>query len=82
MRKILRLLKREYLAAVKTKGFIIMLLLMPVLMGVGVARCAPAGFYLAAALTIPPFIVIPVALGSALTLLLVNVFPARRARDI
>lgn len=33
MRKILRLLKREYLAAVKTKGFIIMLILMPVLMG-------------------------------------------------
>jgi ABC-2 type transport system permease protein len=33
MRKILRLLKREYLAAVKTKGFIIMLVLMPVLMG-------------------------------------------------
>jgi len=33
MRKILRLLKREYLAAVKTKGFIIMLVLMPILMG-------------------------------------------------
>ena len=33
MRKILRFVKREYLAAVKTKGFIIMLLLMPVLMG-------------------------------------------------
>lgn len=33
MRKILRFLKREYLAAVKTKGFIIMLVLMPVLMG-------------------------------------------------
>jgi ABC-2 type transport system permease protein len=33
MRKALRLAKREYLAAVKTKGFIIMLVLMPVLMG-------------------------------------------------
>ena len=33
MRKILRFVKREYLAAVKTKGFIIMLLMMPVLMG-------------------------------------------------
>jgi ABC-2 type transport system permease protein len=31
MRKIWRLTKREYLAAVKTKGFIIMLVLMPVL---------------------------------------------------
>ena len=29
-----------------------------------------------------PFVVIPVAIGTACTLLLVNVFPARRARDI
>ncbi len=29
-----------------------------------------------------PFVVIPVAIGSAVTLMLVNVFPARRARDI
>src|SRR5204862_7290026 len=28
------------------------------------------------------FVVIPVALGSMVTLLLVNVFPARRARDV
>ena len=33
-------------------------------------------------LTVVPFVVIPVAIGSAVTLLLVNVFPARRARDI
>lgn len=33
MRRTFRFVKREYLAAVKTKGFIIMLVLMPVLMG-------------------------------------------------
>ena len=33
MRRTLRFVKREYLAAVKTKGFIIMLVLMPVIMG-------------------------------------------------
>jgi ABC-2 type transport system permease protein len=33
-------------------------------------------------LTIVPFVVIPVAAGSGATLVLVNVFPARRARDI
>lgn len=33
MRKILRLVKREYLESVKTKGFIIMLIMMPVVMG-------------------------------------------------
>jgi ABC-2 type transport system permease protein len=33
-------------------------------------------------LTVTPFVVIPVAAGTAVTLLLVNTFPARRARDI
>jgi ABC-2 type transport system permease protein len=33
MRKILRFTRREYLAAVKTKGFIIMLVMMPIMMG-------------------------------------------------
>ena len=33
MRRVFRLVKREYLASVKTKGFIIMLVLMPVVMG-------------------------------------------------
>ena len=35
-----------------------------------------------ALLTVVPFCVIPVAAGTGTTLLLVNVFPARRARDI
>ena len=39
-------------------------------------------FYLTALLTVAPFCVIPVAAGTGTTLLLVNVFPARRARDI
>ncbi len=39
-------------------------------------------FYVTALLTIVPFSVIPVAAGTAATLLLVNTFPARRARDI
>jgi ABC-2 type transport system permease protein len=54
----------------------------PVLLGVGIARCAPATFYVTSVLTILPFAIIPVAIGTACTLLLVNVFPARRARDL
>ena len=33
-------------------------------------------------MTVVPFAIIPVAVGSAATLMLVNVFPARRARDL
>jgi ABC-2 type transport system permease protein len=51
-------------------------------MGVGRARCAGVAFYATAVLTTIPFAVIPVAAGTLMTLLLVNIFPARRARDI
>ena len=77
-----RLFHARFVRTVGQASWMVVIFLMPVLLGVGVARCAPAGFYLTAALTIPPFAVIPVALGSAVTLFLVNVFPARRARDI
>lgn len=77
-----RLFHARFFRTVGQASWMVVIFLMPVLLGVGVARCAPIGFYLTAALTIPPFAVIPVALGSAITLLLVNVFPARRARDI
>lgn len=60
----------------------VVIFLVPVLAGVGAARCAGPGYYVTAVLAIVPFAIIPVAAGSGLTLLLVNVFPARRARDI
>jgi ABC-2 type transport system permease protein len=63
-------------------SWMIVVFIVPVLAGVGLGRCAPVSFYAVAILTVIPFVVIPVAAGTALTLLLVNVFPARRARDI
>jgi ABC-2 type transport system permease protein len=63
-------------------GWMVVVFLLPVLSGIAFAKCAPWSFVATATLTVVPFVVIPVALGSAVTLLLVNVFPARRARDI
>jgi len=63
-------------------SWMVVVFLAPVLAGVGRARCAGAAFYATALLTVVPFVVIPVAAGAALTLLLVNTFPARRARDL
>jgi ABC-2 type transport system permease protein len=60
----------------------VVVFLTPVLLGVGAARCAPWLFYVTAPLVVVPFAAIPVAVGSASTLLIVNVFPARRARDV
>ncbi len=63
-------------------GWMVVVFLVPVLTGVGIAKCAPWSFTVVATLTVAPFVVIPVGLGTAVTLMLVNAFPAKRARDI
>jgi ABC-2 type transport system permease protein len=77
-----RLFHARFLRTVGQASWMVVVFLAPVLAGIGAGRCAPATFYAAAVLTLVPFAVIPVALGTGVTLLLVNVFPARRARDI
>jgi ABC-2 type transport system permease protein len=77
-----RLFHSRFMRTIGQSSWMVVIFLLPVLAGVGVARCAPSGFYITAVLTVLPFAVIPVALGSGITLALVNIFPARRARDI
>ena len=72
----------RFARTVGQSSWMVVTFLLPVLLAVGLARCAGAGYYLAALLTVVPFVVIPVAVGTLLTLLLVSVFPARRARDV
>jgi ABC-2 type transport system permease protein len=54
----------------------------PAFLAYGIAHRAGPIFYAASAATLPLFIVIPAAIGVAITAVLVNVFPARRTRDI
>ena len=77
-----RLFYARFTKTVLQSSWMVVVFLLPVLLGVGIARCAPCMFYVTALLTVAPFCVIPVAAGTGTTLLLVNVFPARRARDI
>jgi len=77
-----RLFHARFLRTVGQASWMVVVFLAPVLAGIGAGRCAPPTFYVAAVLTLVPFAVIPVALGTGVTLLLVNVFPARRARDV
>ena len=72
----------RYTRTAAQAGWMVVAFLVPVLFGVGLARCAGPTFYGSALLTLVPFVIIPVALGSVVTLFLVNVFPARRARDV
>ncbi len=77
-----RLFYARYARTAGQASWMVVVFVLPVLLGVGLARCAGPGFYLTALATVPPFVLIPVSLGTLVTLLLVNVFPARRARDV
>jgi ABC-2 type transport system permease protein len=77
-----RLFHARFARTVAQASWMVVVFLLPVLVGVGWARCAGPAFYATAVLTIVPFAIIPVAAGTAATLILVNTFPARRARDL
>lgn len=63
-------------------SWMVALLAVPLLAAYGVVYAAGPAYYLLAVGTLVPFLIIPAVLGSAGTLLLVNVFPARRTRDL
>lgn len=63
-------------------SWMVALLLVPLIGAYGVAYRAGADFVLFAVGVLVPFLLIPAAFGSGVTLLLVNVFPARRTRDL
>jgi ABC-2 type transport system permease protein len=63
-------------------SWMVALLAVPLLIAYGAVYAADWRYYVLAAGTLIPFLVIPAVLGSAVTLVLVNVFPARRTRDL
>lgn len=63
-------------------SWMVALLVVPILAAYGVIYGAGVDFYLVAAATMIPYLVVPAVLGTAITLVLVNVFPARRTRDL
>jgi ABC-2 type transport system permease protein len=77
-----RLFHARFLRTVAQASWMVVIFLVPVLIGIGRAKCAGLAFYPIALLTVVPFSIIPVAAGTAATLVLVNTFPAKRARDI
>lgn len=54
----------------------------PVFLAFGLAQKAGLLYYLDVLLVAVPYLLIPAALGAILTLILVNVFPARRTKDL
>ena len=77
-----RLFHARFARTLVQAAWMVVVFLVPVLIGIGWARCAAPVYYAAAVLTVIPFSIIPVAAGTAATFVLVNTFPARRTRDI
>ncbi len=63
-------------------SWMVALLAVPLIAAYGVVYAAGWRFYVLALATMVPFLVVPAVVGSACTLVLVNVFPARRTRDL
>ncbi len=63
-------------------SWMVALLLLPFVAAYGTAYRSGFGFAPFALLVFVPFLAIPAAAGSAITLVLVNIFPARRTRDL
>ncbi|HET7585448.1 MAG TPA: hypothetical protein VFK13_11090 [Gemmatimonadaceae bacterium] len=78
----LRLYGARLIETVVHSSWMVVLMAIPILIAYGHAYGAGMSFVPLAAGVLVPFLVIPAAVGAAVTLLLVNVFPARRTRDI
>ena len=63
-------------------SWMVALMAVPILTAYGVVYKGGVLFALYAVLSIVPMLILPAVLGSAVTLVLVNIFPARRTRDL
>ena len=78
----LKLYGAKLLETLVHSSWMVMLMAVPLFAAYGVVFSGGVLFPLVVAALLIPFLVIPAAIGSAMTLLLVNIFPARRTRDI
>jgi ABC-2 type transport system permease protein len=78
----LRVYTAKLLETTIFSSWMVVLMAIPMFAAYGVAYEGGWGFGAFVAFAFVPFLVIPSVLGSAVTLLLVNIFPARRTRDI
>ena len=77
-----RLYGARLLETIVDSSWMVALLAVPLLAAYGVIYSADWGFYVLAVGTMVPFLLVPAVVGAAFTLLLVNIFPARRTRDL
>ncbi|HEY4217426.1 MAG TPA: hypothetical protein VGM67_09835 [Gemmatimonadaceae bacterium] len=78
----LKLYLAKLLETLVHSSWMVVLMAVPMFAAYGVAYSGGPFFPLIVIATFLPFLIVPAVIGSAITLLLVNIFPARRTRDI
>jgi ABC-2 type transport system permease protein len=78
----LKLYAAKLLETTLHSSWMVTLMAVPIFIAYGWVYSGGPGFVLVAVGSFIPFLVLPAVVGSAITLLLVNIFPARRTRDI
>jgi ABC-2 type transport system permease protein len=78
----LRIYGARLIETIINSSWMVALLAVPFFLAYGFAYRADAFFYVLALAVMVPFLVLPAVVGVAVTLILVNVFPARRTRDL
>jgi len=63
-------------------SWMVLLFALPVFLAYGWVYEAPPAYYLVLLLTLVPFLIIPSGLGTTVAMILVNIFPARRTKDV
>jgi len=80
--KIETIFRAKFIETIIDSSWITLIYGLPVFIAYGTVFKAPLQYYLGLALTIIPFLIIPAGIGILVTMLLVNAFPARRAKDV
>src|SRR5690606_4056681 len=77
-----RLYIAKLLETAAHSSWMVVLIAVPILTAYGIVYRGGILFPFVALAALIPFVILPAVIGSAITLVLVNVFPARRARDL
>lgn len=72
----------RFVETIIDSSWMVVLFALPVFAAYGVVYGASFGYYLWLMVVIVPFLMIPAGLGIILTMALVNIFPAKRTKDI
>jgi ABC-2 type transport system permease protein len=78
----LRVYTARFIETIVNSSWMMVIVLLPILLAFGISYGLTAGFVAVTIVALASFLVLPAVAGTALTQVLVNIFPARRARDL